>query len=72
MSYTDGTSAPQNESHKNLRAIFEILSYLQEDARRDGYIELSARLEFAMNNAEENLRNPVAGHTVQSITPSGG
>ncbi|MBL4740755.1 MAG: hypothetical protein JKY12_07160 [Sneathiella sp.] len=72
MSYPDATSAPRNESHKNLRAIFEILSYLQEDARRDGYVELSARLEFAMNNAEENLRNPIPANAVQSIGPSGG
>ncbi|MEH6402339.1 MAG: hypothetical protein V7750_03125 [Sneathiella sp.] len=72
MNYPDGTSAPQNESHKNLRAIFEILSYLHEDARRDGYTELSDRLEFAMNSAEENLRNPVISNAVQSITPGGG
>lgn len=71
MSHSDGTPVPRDESLKNLRAIFEILSYLHEDARRDGFTELSARLEFAMNNAEENLRDSIQTGAAHPIASNG-
>ncbi|MFB9353633.1 hypothetical protein [Sneathiella chinensis] len=43
-------------TEKNLRAIFEILSYLHVDAVQDGYPDLAERLEFTMNCAERHLK----------------
>ncbi|MZR29893.1 hypothetical protein [Sneathiella litorea] len=40
----------------NLRAIFEILSYIHADALKDNYKELGDRIEFALNLAEELIK----------------
>ncbi|OUR76209.1 hypothetical protein A9Q83_15505 [Alphaproteobacteria bacterium 46_93_T64] len=61
MNYSNNPSGNTDEKASNLRAIFEILAYLQVDAKRDGYGELADRLEFAMNHAERqlsHLKNP--------------
>ena len=61
MNYTAGASGQNEEKAHNLRAIFEILAYLQVDAKRDGFGELADRLGFAMNHAEQqlgHLKNP--------------
>lgn len=47
---------PANDRVNNLRATFEILAYLQVDARKDGHPELADRLEFAMTYAEQKLK----------------
>jgi len=63
MNEMDTKSQPTGERMNNLRATFEILAYLQVDARRDGHQELVDRLEFAMNCAERKLtelKKPVA------------
>lgn len=49
------TQVLEIDKANNLKAIFEILAYLQVDAKKDGMIELSDRLEFAMNLAEQKL-----------------
>ncbi|MEH6495300.1 MAG: hypothetical protein V7740_06105 [Pseudomonas marincola] len=61
MNYSAGAPVQTEEKTHNLRAIFEILAYLQVDAKRDGFGELADRLEFAMNHAEQqlsHLKNP--------------
>lgn len=45
------------ERASNLRAIFEILSYIHADALKDNYRELADRIEFALNLAEEVIKN---------------
>lgn len=40
------------EKASNLRAIFEILSYIHADAVKDDFKELAERIEFALNLAE--------------------
>ncbi|WP_169566933.1 hypothetical protein [Sneathiella limimaris] len=44
-----------DEKVNNLKAIFDILAYLQVDAKQDGFPELSERLAFAMDFAEKQL-----------------
>lgn len=61
MSMTIGQSGQPAEGQgtdrvTNLQAIFDILAYLQVDARRDGDLELADRLDFAMNYAERELK----------------
>ena len=61
MNYSAGAPMQTEEKTHNLRAIFEILAYLQVDANRDGFGELADRLGFAMNHAEQqlnHLKNP--------------
>ena len=55
MNDTQSQNPSIDERVNNLRATFEILAYLQVDARRDGHQELVDRLEFAMNCAEHKL-----------------
>ena len=45
------------ERASNFRAIFEILSYIHADALKDNYRELADRIEFALNLAEEVIKN---------------
>ncbi len=45
------------ERASNLRAIFEILSYIHADALKDNYKELADRIEFALNLAEEVIKS---------------
>jgi len=45
------------ERASNLRAIFEILSYIHTDALKDNYKELADRIEFALNLAEEVIKS---------------
>lgn len=54
---------PQNQDNvadtekaSNLRAIFEILSYIHADAVKDDFKELADRIEFALNLAEMLVR----------------
>ncbi len=47
--------SPSDEKANNLKATFDILAYLQVDAKQDQNWELSERLEFAMNCAERQL-----------------
>ena len=72
MNYTAGASGQSDEKAHNLRAIFEILAYLQVDAKRDGFGELADRLEFAMNHAEQqlgHLKNPATVPPVNTLQP---
>jgi hypothetical protein len=55
MNQTTGQNMAASDKISNLRATFEILSYLHVDARRDGHTELADRLEFAMNYSEQKL-----------------
>ncbi|MCF8466748.1 MAG: hypothetical protein K9G33_05050 [Sneathiella sp.] len=41
----------------NLRAIFEILSYIHVDAQRDNHTELADRIDFALNLAEKMIKD---------------
>ncbi|MDF2367706.1 hypothetical protein [Sneathiella sp.] len=56
---SDGTEAIDDAAERasNLRAIFEILSYIHADALKDNYRELADRIEFALNLAEETIKN---------------
>ena len=45
------------ERVSNLRAIFEILSYIHADALKDNYRELADRIEFALNLAERIIKS---------------
>jgi len=58
----------QSEKSNNLRAIFEILSYLHEDAKLDGHDELAERLEFTMNYAERQLLMVKSPQTVPPVS----
>lgn len=55
MQRTQDAPSGYGEKINNLKAIFDILAYLQVDAKADGLGELSDRLEFAMNYAEQQL-----------------
>lgn len=55
------------ERASNLRAIFEILSYIHADALKDNYKELADRIEFALNLAEETIKS--GGKTVTTSEP---
>jgi hypothetical protein len=48
--------ASDTEKASNLRAIFEILSYIHVDAAKDDFKELADRIEFALNLAEKLIR----------------
>ncbi len=71
MNTIDGLVPESNAGHSNLRAIFEILSYLHLDAERDGHPELAERLEFAMNHAESKLATLKTAKTVPPVSSSG-
>ncbi|GEM_PF-6298811 len=58
----------QGEQVNNLRAIFEILSYLLVDARQDGHKELADRLEFTMNYVEQKLSEVNRARTVPPVS----
>ncbi len=68
MNYPDSSVTQQDESNNNLRAIFEILSYLQLDAKRGGHDELAERLGFAMTHAENKLADAKSAQTVAPVT----
>lgn len=55
MLTTEVAPNPHDEKANNLKATFDILAYLQVDAKQDQNWELSERLEFAMNCAERQL-----------------
>lgn len=48
--------AGDTEKASNLRAIFEILSYIHVDAAKDDFKELADRIEFALDLAERLIR----------------
>ena len=52
---TEVSPNSNDEKANNLKATFDILAYLQVDAKQDQNWELSERLEFAMNCAERQL-----------------
>lgn len=54
----------------NLRAIFEILSYILVDAQDDCHTELAERIEFALNLAE-NLIKQQTLETVEAKSTDG-
>ncbi|MEH6525746.1 MAG: hypothetical protein V7723_06705 [Sneathiella sp.] len=56
MSELDNRTDPGGDSASNLRAIFEILSYILVDAQHDNYKELAERIEFALNCAEKQIK----------------
>jgi len=56
MNGTIEQAGPTADRLNNMRATFEILAYLQVDARKDGHPELADRLEFAMIYAEQKLK----------------
>ncbi|WP_025897570.1 hypothetical protein [Sneathiella glossodoripedis] len=56
MQQTHDQNTRKVEKVNNLKAIFDILAYLQVDACEDGHVELSDRLGFAMNCAEQELK----------------
>ncbi|MEX0584003.1 MAG: hypothetical protein WD185_10055 [Sneathiella sp.] len=56
MSDASATPIPGDEKASNLRAIFEILSYIHVDAQRDNYTELAERIDFALNLAERMIK----------------
>ena len=49
MAGAGDTQTSGDEKASNLRAIFEILSYIHVDAQRDNYTELAERIDFALN-----------------------
>ena len=65
MADADSSNTPDDDGASNLRAIFEILSYIHVDAQRDNYTELADRIEFSLNLAEKMIRSakpaPAAG-----------
>ena len=66
----DGTAVEADadaEKASNLRAIFEILSYIHADALKDNYKELADRIEFALNCAEEVIK----GGSKDKASPQG-
>ncbi|MEH6546378.1 MAG: hypothetical protein V7701_08120 [Sneathiella sp.] len=56
MSELDNRTDPDGDSASNLRAIFEILSYILVDAQHDNHKELAERIEFALNCAEKQIK----------------
>ncbi|MFT6559042.1 hypothetical protein [Sneathiella sp.] len=67
MNATMQHTPPSPEKQANLKAIFEILAYLKVDAIRDGEKELAARLDFAMNCAEEQLATVSRAQTIPPV-----
>ncbi|TNE39927.1 MAG: hypothetical protein EP348_02890 [Alphaproteobacteria bacterium] len=59
-----------DDTASNLRAIFEILSYIHVDAQRDNYAELADRIEFALNLAEKLIKSGNSGADMMSKTIS--
>ena len=57
MSDAGETQTTGDEKASNLRAIFEILSYIHVDAQRDDYTELADRIDFALNLAERMIKS---------------
>jgi hypothetical protein len=50
------TTTDADESASNLRAIFEILSYIHLDAQEGSFHELSDRIGFALDCAEKLIK----------------
>ncbi len=74
---TATTTTDKDESASNLRAIFEILSYIHVDAQEGSFDELSDRIGFALDCAEKLIKeNPARststdkGDTVPSLPDS--
>jgi hypothetical protein len=59
------------ERASNLRAIFEILSYIHADAVKDNYSELADRIEFALNLAERTIKNSASAPASPTPPPAG-
>ena len=55
----------------NLRAIFEILSYIHADALKDNYKELADRIEFALNLAEQTIKSGANAPASPTPQPAG-
>lgn len=68
MSDVNIPTAPADDGASNLRAIFEILSYIHVDAQRDNYSELADRIEFSLNLAEKLIKSGKSGKDV-AATP---
>ncbi|MEP5699572.1 MAG: hypothetical protein ABJN43_13180 [Sneathiella sp.] len=71
MNHPSNDLSALSEKTNNLRAIFEILSYLLVDARQDGHIELADRLEFTMNFVENKLAETTQAQTVPPVSVNG-
>lgn len=56
MGEPDDRTDLEGDSASNLRAIFEILSYILVDAQHDNHKELAERIEFALNYAEKLIK----------------
>lgn len=56
MREADDTIDHEEESASNLRAVFEILSYILVDAQHGNHKELAERIEFALNCAEKLIK----------------
>lgn len=56
MSEKNSSNSGEDEGASNLRAIFEILSYILVDAQQDNQSELADRIEFALNLAEKLIK----------------
>jgi hypothetical protein len=56
MGEPDNRTDLEGDSASNLRAIFEILSYILVDAQHDNHKELAERIEFALNCAEKLIK----------------
>ncbi|MCR9214184.1 MAG: hypothetical protein NXI13_10740 [Proteobacteria bacterium] len=57
------TKTNADESASNLRAIFEILSYIHLDAQEGSFHELSDRIGFALDCAERLIKEKTAKST---------
>ena len=57
MTDVSDITPPSDDGASNLRAIFEILSYIHVDAQRDNYTELADRIDFALNLAEKMIKD---------------
>lgn len=71
------TTTDKDESACDLRAIFEILSYIHVDAREGRHDELSDRIEFALDCAEKLIKKKTVkpqsanpGHAEPELTAS--
>jgi hypothetical protein len=69
MQPTEMAPSPNDEKANNLKATFDILAYLQVDAKQDQNWELSERLEFAMNCAERQLSSIKNNPAVMTASP---
>jgi hypothetical protein len=56
MTETEKPITTGEDGASNLRAIFEILSYILVDAQDDRHTELAERIEFALNLAEKLIK----------------